>query len=330
MVLSKTKMNKLVKVNMRIKEICVLGGSGFVGSAIVHRLSAAGYNVKVLTRRREGSKHLILLPYVQVIECDVMNEAALAKQVAGCDAVINLIGILHEDKKVTFKAMHTDLPIRLLGICERLGVCRFLHMSALQASSDAPSAYLRSKGAAEGLLFAHEGETQVTIFRPSVIFGRGDGFINLFAKLAKLMPVIVLAKPDAKFQPIWVEDVAHAFVSSLENIDTYGKQYDLGGPRIYTLKELVQLVVFLLGKNRKIVGLNDKLSYLQAYALEKMPIKLMTRDNIHSMEVDSVVRGEFPKDFGFQPAPLEVIVPDYLANDNPRNAYNKFRGLAGR
>ncbi|HSH97789.1 MAG: complex I NDUFA9 subunit family protein [Methylophilaceae bacterium] len=315
---------------MRIKEICVLGGSGFVGSALVHRLSAAGYNVKVLTRRREASKHLILLPYVQVIECDVMNDAALAQQVAGSDAVINLIGILHENKKLTFKTMHTDLPIRLLGICERLGVCRFLHMSALQASVDAPSAYLRSKGAAEVALIAHQGETKVTVFNPSVIFGRGDGFINLFAKLAKLMPVIALAKPDAKFQPIWVEDVAQAFVSSLENIDTYGKQYDLGGPRIYSLKELVQFVVFLLGKKRKIVGLNDKLSYLQAYALEKMPIKLMTRDNIYSMEVDSVVNGEFPKVFGFQPTALEAIVPDYLANDNPRNAYNKFRGLAGR
>jgi NADH dehydrogenase len=315
---------------MRIKEICVLGGSGFVGSAIVHRLSAAGYNVKVLTRRREASKHLILLPYVQVIECDVMNDTALAQQVAGSDAVINLIGILHEDKKVTFKAMHTDLPIRLLAICERLGVCRFLHMSALQASIDAPSAYLRSKGAAEVALIEHKGETKITIFRPSVIFGRGDGFINLFAKLAKLMPVIALAKPDAKFQPIWVEDVAQAFVSSLENIDTYNKQYDLGGPRIYTLKELVQLVVFLLGKKRTIVGLNDKLSYLQAYALEKLPVKLMTRDNIYSMEVDSVANGEFPKVFDFQPTALEAIVPDYLANDNPRNAYNKFRGLAGR
>jgi len=315
---------------MRIKEICVLGGSGFVGSAIVHRLSAAGYNVKVLTRRREASKHLILLPYVQVIECDVMNDTALAQQVAGSDAVINLIGILHEDKKVTFKAMHTDLPIRLLGICERLGVCRFLHMSALQASIDAPSAYLRSKGEAEAALIAYTGETNITIFRPSVIFGRGDGFINLFAKLAKLMPVIALAKPDAKFQPIWVEDVAQAFVSSLENIDTYGKQYDLGGPRIYSLKELVQLVVFLLGKKRVIVGLNDKLSYLQAYALETLPVKLMTRDNIYSMEVDSVVNGEFPKVFGFEPTALEAIIPDYLANDNPRNAYNKFRGLAGR
>ncbi|BCM25881.1 complex I NDUFA9 subunit family protein [Methyloradius palustris] len=315
---------------MRIKDICVLGGSGFVGSALVHRLSAAGYNVKVLTRRREASKHLILLPYVQVIECDVMNDAALAQQVAGSDAVINLIGILHEDKNLTFKTIHTDLPIRLLGICERLGVCRFLHMSALQASVDAPSAYLRSKGAAEVALMAHQGNTQITIFRPSVIFGRGDGFINLFAKLVKLMPVIALAKPDAKFQPIWVEDVAQAFVSSLENIDTYGKQYDLGGPRIYSLKGIVQFVVFLLGKKRKIVGLNDKLSYLQAYALEKMPIKLMTRDNIYSMEVDSVTNGEFPKVFGFQPTALEAIVPDYLANDNPRNAYNKFRGLAGR
>ncbi len=316
---------------MRIKQICILGGSGFVGSAIVHKLSAAGYDIKVLTRRREQAKHLILLPYVQVVECDVMNDHALSMQIAGCDAVINLIGILHENDKQTFDAVHYQLPNRLAQICRSQNVSRLLHMSALQASSDAPSAYLRSKALGEAAVTANQGNLKVTIFRPSIIFGRGDSFLNLFANLVKVLPVIALAKPEAKFQPVWVEDVAQAFVTSLENVETFGKTYELGGPRVYTLRELVEFVIFVLGKKRKIVGLNDKLSYLQAYALEKMPvIKLMTRDNIYSMEVDSVCKAGFPEVFGIKPTALEAIVPEYLANDTPRAAYNRFRGLAGR
>jgi len=317
---------------MRIKQVCVLGGSGFLGSAIVHKLSAAGYDVKVLTRRRERAKHLILLPYVQVVECDVMNDHALSLQIAGSDAVINLIGILHESSKQSFDTMHYQLPSRLAKICHAQGVSRLLHMSALQAAVDAPSAYLRSKALGEAAVMAHANEMSITVFRPSVIFGRGDSFLNLFANLVKLLPVIALAKPEAKFQPVWVEDVAHAFVSSLENIDTFGKIYELGGPRVYTLRQLVQFVIFVLGKKRKILGLNDKLSYIQAYALEKMPVvKLMTRDNIYSMEVDSVCKEDaFPAVFGIKPTPLEAVVPEYLANDTPRAAYDRFRGLAGR
>lgn len=315
---------------MAIRQVCVLGGSGFVGSAIVHKLSAAGYDVKVLTRRRERAKHLILLPYVQVIECDIMDDAALSQQIAGCDAVINLVGILHERSKFSFDSVHHELAERVAKLCRRHKVGRLLHMSALQAAVDAPSAYLRSKAAGENAVVAEAGDTRITIFRPSVIFGRGDSFLNLFANLVKLMPVIALAKPDARFQPVWVEDVAQAFVNSLDNPATQGKVYELGGPRVYTLRELIEFVVFVLGKKRKVVGLNDKLSYYQAYMLEKMPIKLMTRDNLASMEVDSVANGEFPAVFGFKPTALEAVVPEYLANDTPRAAYDRFRGLAGR
>jgi NADH dehydrogenase len=315
---------------MRIKQVCVLGGSGFVGSAIVSQLDEAGYEVKVLARRREACKHLILLPNVQVVDCDVMDDAALANEIKGTDAVINLIGILHESKKVTFKAIHAELPKRIAAICKKLGIKRLLHMSALQAGKKAPSAYLRSKAAGEAAVMAQAEQLQVTIFRPSVIFGRGDNFLNLFASLVKYLPAVVLAKPDARFQPIWVEDVARAFVSSLENTATYGQSYDLGGPRIYSLRELVQFVAFVLGKKRTIVGLNDQLSYMQARALELLPIKLMTRDNIDSMQVDSVTMGDFPKAFGFKPTAMEAVVPEYLADDTPRAAYDRFRSMAGR
>ncbi|HEY8118760.1 MAG TPA: complex I NDUFA9 subunit family protein [Methylophilaceae bacterium] len=315
---------------MRIKQVCVLGGSGFVGSAIVARLDAAGYQVKVLTRRRERAKHLILLPNVDVVECDVMDDNALAEAMRGSQAVVNLIGILHESRKMTFTMAHAELPRRLAHICHTQGITRLLHMSALQASIDGPSAYLRSKAAGEAVVMDYANQLHVTVFRPSVIFGRGDSFITLFASLVKLLPVVLLAKPEAKFQPVWVEDVAQAFVKSMEDIDTYGQAYDLGGPKVYTLRELVQMVADILGIKRRIIGLNDQLSYLQAYAMELLPIKLMTRDNLYSMQVDNVCQGEFPKVFGIQPTALEVVVPDYLVNRTPRNAYNRYRGYAGR
>lgn len=315
---------------MRINQVCVLGGSGFVGSAIVHKLSAAGYAVKVLSRRRERAKHLILLPNVQVVECDVFNESDLSIHLQSCDAVINLIGILHENAKTTFEAMHHQLPGLVASLCERLGIRRLIHMSALQNSLDAPSAYLRSKALGEAAVMAHAKKINITIFQPSVIFGRGDNFLNMFATVVKLMPVVALAKPDARFQPIWVEDVADAFVNSLGNVDTFGKIYELGGPRVYTLRELVEFVIFVLGKKRKVVGLNDKLSYWQAYAMEKLPVKLMTRDNFYSMEIDSVCKGPIAKELGVKPTAIEVEVPEYLVNDTPRAAYDRFRGQAGR
>lgn len=315
---------------MLINQVCVLGGSGFVGSAIVHKLSAAGYAVKVLSRQRERAKHLTLLPNVQVAECDALSDAELSMHMQSCDAVINLIGILHESKQISFDAMHHQLPARVAALCEKLGIKRLLHMSALQTSAEAPSAYLRSKAAGEAAVMAHAANIHITIFQPSIVFGRGDSFLNLLATIVKIMPVVALAKPDAKFQPIWVEDVAEAFVNSLGNVETYGKTYQLGGPRVYTLRELVEFVIFVLGKKRKIVGLSDRISYWQAYAMEKMPIKLMTRDNVHSMEVDSVCQGPMAKELGIKPMAIEAIVPEYLANDTPRAAYDRFRGMAGR
>ena len=313
-----------------MKHVTVLGGSGFVGSAIVRQLSLAGYVVKVLTRRREDAKHIILLPNVDVLECNVMDDVALSKGIKGADAVINLIGILHNSKKNSFKAMHAELPARLAKLCVNLGIKRLVHMSALQAAQEAPSAYLKSKAEGENSVMQAIKSLDVTVFRPSIIFGRGDGFINLFAKLIKLLPVILIAKPNAKFQPIYVEDVARAFVASLDNIDTYGKSFDLGGPKVYTLRQLVAYVADTLGKKRPIIGLNNTLSYLQAFAMELLPVKLMTRDNVRSMEVDSVCLTIFPVFLGFQPVALETIVPDYLSEDNPRNAYNRFRSSAGR
>lgn len=316
--------------NVQLKQVTVLGGSGFVGSALANKLDAAGYQVKVLTRRRESSKHLILLPNVDVVECNVMQDVEMAHALKDSDIVINLVGILHDDSEFGFERIHHQLARRLVQLCAELGIPRLVHMSALQAGANAPSAYLRSKAAGETAILEHAKKIDITIFRPSVIFGRGDSFLNLFATLVKLMPVIFLAKPHAKFQPIWVEDVATAFVSCLQNTDTYGKIYELGGSKVYTLRQLVQKVANILGKKRIIVGLNDSLSMFQGFILELLPIKLMTRDNIKSMQVDNVCKNGFPEVFGFTPTDLETLLPEFLTNKSPRSAYKRFRGVAGR
>jgi len=315
---------------MRLKEICVLGGSGFVGSAIIAKLDAAGYAVKVLTRRRDTAKHLLLLPNVQVVECNVLDYQALNSALRGMDAVINLIGILHQSRRLSFNTMHHQLPAQLAKICADLGITRLLHMSSLGADTKAPSQYLQSKALGEAALLAMQDKLNITIFKPSIIFGRGDAFINLFATLIKILPVVMLAKHNAKFQPVWVEDVASCFVNSLENTATYGQTYELAGPNIYSFRELVQQVMDTLHIQRPIIGLGDKLSYAQAFMMECLPIKLMSRDNIRSMELDSVSAKPFPAIFGVAPTALEAVIPEYLVDETPRGAYDSFRRFAAR
>ena len=315
---------------MQLKKICVLGGSGFVGSSIVAKLDQAGYAITVLTRRRESAKHLFLLPNVKVVECNVMDDQSLASALKDADAVVNLIGILHQSRRSSFDAIHHQLPARLARLCDAAGIKRLLHMSSLRADKNAPSEYLRSKAAGEAALMAYAQKLDITIFRPSVIFGRGDNFINLFATLIKLLPVVLLAKPNAKFQPVWVEDVASCFAASIDNTDTYGQVYELAGPKVYSFRELVQQVMAALGVRRPIIGLCNKLSYLQAFMMELLPVKLMSRDNVRSMEVDSISQQPFPAVFELQPASLEAVIPEYLVDATQRGRYDRFRSFAAR
>lgn len=315
---------------MQLKEVCVLGGSGFVGSAIVAKLDSAGYVVKVLTRRRESAKHLFLLPNVQVVECNVLDYQALNAELRGSDAVINLIGVLHQSRKLSFNTMHHQLPAQIARICTDLGIKRLVHMSGLGADARAPSQYLISKALGERAIQGFSEQLNTTIFKPSIIFGRGDSFINLFATLIKSLPAVLLAKPNAKFQPIWVEDVASCFVSCIENIDTYGKTYALAGPKVYTFKALLKTIMQTINITRPIIGLNDTLSYAQAFMMELLPVKLMSRDNVKSMEIDSVSNAPFPAIFGITPTALEAVIPEYLVNKTPRGAYDRFRSHAAR
>lgn len=308
---------------MKVDNVLVLGGSGFVGRHLVNALAERGIRVTVPTRHRERAKHLLPLPTVDVVERDVLASGVLESLARGRQALVNLVGILHGD----FERLHVELPRAVVAACRAQGVTRLVHMSALGASDSAPSDYLRSKAKGEALVRA-ASDVDVTVFRPSVIFGPGDSFLNTFADLARFFPVLPLASPNARFKPVHVGDVARAMCHALGERETHGKAYDLCGPREYTLKELVELVGRITGRSRAIIGLPERLSYLQAWVMEKLPGKLLTRDNLRSMQVPNVCAGRFP--FGMQPHALEVMAPAYLAPTGPRERYPQLRWRARR
>ena len=336
---------------MTIRKVCILGGSGFVGRHIAEKLDAQGIQVRILTRNREQHRELLVMPNVEVLEGNPLDPMTLSKQLEGMDAVINLVGILNErkrgrndlppERRGDFHQIHEELPRLVVNTCAKVGVSRVLHMSALGADPTAPSAYLRSKGigqeivrqagedsAAKGWFTYLNGPKliwgqalQVTIFRPSIIFGRGDSFFTLFARLLRRIPFVMpLAKPHARLQPVWVENVAEAYVRALDNPHTYGQIYDLCGPRSYTLRELVEYTRTVIGGHKAIINLPDWLAYAQANVLERLPGKLMTKDNFHSLSVDNVCENGdcFPAVFDIQPESIEAVVPGYLGQGRSR------------
>ncbi len=301
---------------MSTHKICLLGGTGFVGKRLAARLSEAGHDIVILTRHRERQRDLLVLPTARLVQGDVYDPEFLRKQFEGRDTVINLVGILNEKGRDGrgFARVHTELPEKIVEACRQTGVTRLLHMSALHASPAAPSHYLRTKALGEDAVHrAGNPDFHVTSFRPSVIFGPGDGFLNRFAGLLRLTPgMFPLACPQARFQPVYVEDVVRAFVESLDNHKTFGQGYDLCGPKVYTLREIVEYVAGLIGKRVCLIGLNDALSYLQAATLEFVPGKPFSLDNYRSLKVDSVCEKGFPEVFGIRPATLDEIAPGYL------------------
>lgn len=299
---------------MEIKKVCVLGGSGFVGRHVISKLCEQGYEVLVPYRNINRAKHLSVLPTVSLVEADVHAPAVLKSLFQGVDAVINLVGILHEHRRGAFQSAHVDLPRKVVEACRAAGVKRLLHMSALGGDPDGLSRYQRSKGEGEALVRGSHGEDlAVTVFRPSVIFGPEDSFLNLFARLLYWTPIFPLGSPNAKFQPVYVGDVAHAYVASLNNPATFGQRYELCGPTVYTLQELVEFVARVKGLKRTVMPLSDEMSSLQAMVLGLMPVKMLTHDNYLTLKTDAVCSCPFPEVFGIQPAALEAEAPLYLA-----------------
>jgi uncharacterized protein YbjT (DUF2867 family) len=268
-----------------------------------------------------------------VIETDVFDPVQLARFVENADAVINLVGTLHGGRGTPygpgFAKSHVELPTKIVAACEGKGVHRLIHISALGADPNGPSMYLRSKGDGEKAVRASTLAT--TIFRPSVVFGPEDKFLNQFAFLQRAFPLIPLASPDAQFQPVFVGDVAKAIVNVLDLDAASGRSYELGGPTVYTLEQLVKYCGDAIGRHARIIRLPDALARVQALTFEMVPGEpLISRDNLDSMKVPSVLSGPLAPELGLEPASIETIAPVYLTGASIRSRFNAFRASAGR
>ena len=298
-------------MNTTPRHILVLGGTGFLGRHVCEKLQRAGYRVTVPTRRAINAQSVQHLPNLQVVQADVHDEAALARLVRGHDAVVNLVAILHGDE-AAFERTHVALPTKLARACRAGGVERMVHVSALGVASDSPARYQRSKARGEQVL--HDAGLALTVLRPSVIFGSGDRFLNLFAKLQAVFPVVPLAGAHARFQPVWVEDVASAVVASLQQTAA-DQTFECVGPDVLTLADLVRIAGRHGSHQRPIVPLPHAVGWLQAFLMELAPGEpLMSRDNLAAMSVDNVASGRLPglEALGIRPASIHSIAPTYL------------------
>ncbi|SIT42592.1 putative nucleoside-diphosphate sugar epimerase [Paraburkholderia ribeironis] len=317
---------------MRHQAIAIIGGSGFIGSHLVNALVELGKDVRIATRRRYNARHLSMLP-IDVIEADVFDPVQLARFVEGADCVISLVGTLNGKRArpygPEFARVHVELPTRIVAACEGKGVHRLIHISALGADVNGPSMYARSKG--DGEKAVHAANVAWTIFRPSVVFGPEDRFLNKFAFLQRMFPVIPLAMPDAKFQPVYVDDVAKAIVNVLDLDAASRRTYELGGPTVYTLEDLVAYCGSVIGKHASIIRLPDALARLQALTFEMAPGEpVISRDNLDSMKVDNVLSGPLAPELGIEPTSIEAIAPVYLTGASSRSRFDTFRASAGR
>jgi NADH dehydrogenase len=300
--------------------ICVLGGTGFIGRVLLARLARDGHELTVPTRQRAPHRPLTVLPELRLVHADVHDEAALRELVAGHEVVVNLVGILNEPgfgpgSGAGFRRVHTELPAKVVATCRETGVRRYLHMSSLRADArEGPSHYLRSKGAAEDhLRTLPPGALEWVILQPSVVFGPADDFVNKFAAILKLVPgVLPLACADAKFAPVWVEDVAEAFARCVERDDVVGQTYQLCGPEVLTLGEIVRRTARALGLRRWVLPLPRPLARLQAMLMDFVPGKPFSTDNFRSATLDSICSCDGLAELGIRSSSMRGVVPRYL------------------
>ena len=320
---------------MRPRRVCVLGGSGFLGSYLCPALARAGYQVTVLSRDPERARHLRVLPSLRLVRCNVHDAASLAAAVTGHDAVVNLVGIPNEGRRADtrFRSVHRELARKLVAACREEHVDRLLHVSALNADPDhGPSRYLRSKGRAERIVREEGGpDFRWTIFQPSVIFGGGDSFITGLAAALRSTPLALpLVAPGARIAPVWVEDVVAAILKALEDDDTAGECYQLCGPETFTLRQLATLLRDGLGLRKAILPLPAPLSRIAAAVMGFVPGGPVSTDLYHSLSADGVCTGGSFRRLGITPQSLRGIVPRYLGVEGERTHYARFRSRAHR
>ena len=319
---------------MSAPRVLVLGGSGFVGRQVCEQLARLGWLITVPTRRAVNAARVQSLPGLTVIEANVHLEADLVPLMPDHDAVVNLVAVLHGSEE-RFENVHVDLPGKIASAMKKAGVQRLVHVSALGADPQGPSMYQRSKARGETVL--HNAGLQLTVLRPSVIFGAEDKFLNLFADLQAVAPFMPLAGSGTRFAPVWVGDVARAVVVCLQKLDTLGQTYELCGPDVMTLGELVQRAGQWAGVNegrgRPVIGLPMWVGWLQAAAMELAPGEpLMSRDNLASMKVDNIATGQLPglQALGISASSAAGVAPGYLGHRGPRSKLNRWRAGAGR
>lgn len=324
-------------MNQGIESICVLGGTGFVGQHLVPALAQRGFRVRVLTRNRERHRDLLVLPGVSLIQANVHSDAELRAELHQCNAVMNLVGrhAARTESGEDLQALHVELPRRVAEICRMEGISRLLHLSALNASPEAPSRYLRSKGEGEAALGSAAGQAgpalAVTIFRPAPIFGPEDELFNRFARLLARIPVALpLACPQAKLAPVWVNDVVQALLKALENRATFGNAYDLCGPSTYRLIELVRYTAQVTGRRRYILPLNDSLSKFHARVLQRLPGRPFTWDDYLYLQLSGTCRENGLQALAIKPSSIDAVVPRYLGVGGGNRLYSSLRCTAGR
>ena len=318
------------------QKILVLGGSGFIGQQLCEHLARAGHRITVPTRRAANARAVQHLPLLTVLEANVHDASQLAQLVAGHDCVVNLVAIL-QGKPAAFDAVHVALPKAIATACKTAGVDRLVHVSALGVSGTAPSNYLKSKWAGEQVYQA-SGLANLAIVRPSVVFGTGDSFTNLFAKLLAVAPVLPLAGAGAQFQPVWVDDLAKLLailatclrIHSLPCYKNNSAIVEAAGPEVVSFKQWVAQIGQLTGNPRPIINLPKPLATAQAMLMELAPgVPLMSRDNLASLTVPNIATGQHGqlRDFGITPSSLAAIGPSYLKLAGPHSALEGLRKL---
>ena len=295
------------------QHVCIIGGSGFVGRAIAQQAIDAGHQVTVVCRHPARARGQ-LVDGARLARADVTDGYELDEAVAGADVVINLVGLLYEKGRQNFEAAHVIGTRHVIQACKANGVKQLLHMSVLGAGQVEESLYSQTKLRAEHLV-SNSG-LAFTIFRPSIIYGAGDAFFNKFKAMSQSMPVLPVISGETRFQPVWVQDVARAFVKSIANRHVAGATFELAGPKSYSFRELLELLIQQLGIKRTLVPVPGVAAFLMAVFTEVLPTPLITRDQLHLLGRENVVEGDeaFPAIFG-TPAAVEEVLPTYISGN---------------
>ncbi len=318
---------------MRKRNICLFGGTGFVGKHLANELYERGHRIKIFTRRADKHRELLVVPSVRLVEIDLEDEAKLEQELRGTEIVINLLGTPDARQPEAQHKLHVDIPVRIAKLAQRVGVVQMLHVSAAGAALDASNQFLRTKAEGERRLREQTGDAlPLTVFRPSIIFGPGDHFMGRFIQLLRRVPLVFpLPRPQSQFAPVYVGDVVLAMALSIDNHRALGQSFCLSGPRQYSLRQIVALAAEASGHPRWIMGLSDNLSRLQARVWQRLPGAAYTLDNDPAASVPSICpENHLQTFFNLNPLALETVLPFYAGASVTRGRFDEYRRLAGR